>query len=103
MEGKYLITTDNWFYAPNGKKYRSAWGDVEILQDNILGVKTNRMSSNWFAKIGSDENHIIVAGCQIHYSVRCEETPYTGVVYEKSYGDGSQVEIKRDSEIYIAE
>lgn len=104
MEGKYLVTTDNWFYAPDGKKYRSAWGNVTITEDNILGVKTNRMSTNWFAKIGSEEKHIIIAGCQIHYSVRCENKPNQDSVLEKCYGNGSGAEtINRDSEIYIAE
>ena len=41
MKGKMLITTDAWFYAPDGLKYRSAWGDVKIVEDSSLGVKTN--------------------------------------------------------------
>lgn len=80
MKGKYLITTDNWFFAPNGKQYRAAWGEVEILEDTFLGLKTNRNSTNWFAKVGSEDNHIIIAGCQIHYSIRCEEEPETAYV-----------------------
>lgn len=46
MKGKYLITTDNWFIAPDGKSYRAAWGSVEILNDSFLGIQTNRNSSN---------------------------------------------------------
>lgn len=65
MQGKYLITTDNWFYAPNGKQYKAAWGDVQIIEDTFLGLKTNRNSSNWFAKVGSEQKHIVIAGCQI--------------------------------------
>ena len=42
MKGKYLITTDNWFYAPDGKEYRAAWGDVEIVEDSFLGLKTKQ-------------------------------------------------------------
>ena len=72
---KYLITTDHWFLAPDGKEYRAAWGNVEILQDSILGVKTNYRSTNWFAKVGCDNKHVIIAGCQIHYCVRCENKP----------------------------
>lgn len=75
MQGKYLITTDNWFYAPDGKQYRAAWGDVQIVEDTLLGVKTNRNSSNWFAKVGSEDKHVIIAGCQIHYAIKCEEKP----------------------------
>lgn len=75
IKGNYLITTDEWFIAPNGQSYKSVWGDVTVLNDNALGVKTNARTSNWFAKVGSEENHVIIAGCQIHYIVKCEEKP----------------------------
>lgn len=78
MTGKYLITTDAWFYGPDGRQYRAVWGEVQILDDTVLGVKTNRNASNWYARVGTDENHVIVAGCQIHYSVKCETEPHTG-------------------------
>lgn len=104
MKGKYLITTDNWFYAPDGLKYRSVWGEVAILEDSFLGVKTNRNSSNWYAHVGSDAKGIIVAGCQIHYAVRCEERPNTERVKDVSYDSGTGIkEFERPSEIYIAE
>ena len=102
MKGKYLVTTDNWFYAPDGKKYRSAWGEIEILKDDILGVSTNRNSTNWYAKIGSKENHVIIAGCQIHYAVKCEK-PNTGLVNETQYDVSGVNEITRSCEIYIAD
>ena len=70
MRGKYLITTDSWFYAPDGKEYKSVWGNVEIVDDNIIGIKTNRNSSNWFAKVGNDKKQVIIEGCQNHYSIR---------------------------------
>lgn len=75
MEGRYLITTDAWFIAPDGNQYRAAWGTVKILGDSILGLKTNRGSANWFAQVGGDGMEIIIAGCQIHYAVRSEEAP----------------------------
>ncbi len=85
MKGKYLITTDNWFFAPDGKLYRSIWGDISILKDSVLGVDTNRNSTNWYARIGSDDNHVIVAGCQIHYAVKCELKPNTEPVEDWNY------------------
>lgn len=103
MKGKYLITTDAWFFAPDGLKYRSAWGEVKILEDNALGVKTNRNSTNWFARIGSEKNHVIVAGCQIHYAVRCESKPNSEPVEDVSYGSGDFKEFTRPTEIYIAD
>ena len=101
MKGKYLVTTDAWFYAPDGKQYRAAWGEIKILEDSFLGIKTNRMSANWFAKIGSEDMHIIVAGCQINYSIKCDEYPETGLVKD-FYGEESEAS-SRPSKIYIAE
>jgi len=103
MQGKYLITTDNWFIAPDGKQYRSAWGDIEIMPDSFLGVKTNVRSSNWYAKVGSDTNHIIIAGCQIHYAVKSDNKPNADLIKEDSVHEGKTVYNERDSRIYIAE
>ena len=103
MEGKYLITTDAWFTAPDGNDYRAAWGTVEILSDNILGVKTNARSANWFAKIGSEEKHVIIAGCQIHYAVKSKERPSDqgGTAWELSV---EKIAIHQTSnKIYFAE
>ena len=72
MKGKYLITTDNFFYGADGQQYRSVFGEVEILQDSFLGITTNRNSSNWYIKVSGKTQHIIIAGCQIHYSLQCE-------------------------------
>lgn len=103
MKGKYLITTDAWFYAPDGKKYKAVWGEVEIVEDKFLGVVTNRNSSNWFAKVGVENNHVVVAGCQIHYAVRCERKPYTGEVTETIFENNKYNPTSRETEIYIAE
>ena len=103
MKGKYLITTDNWFYAPDGRQYRAVWGEVTIIEDSFLGVKTNRNSANWFAKVGEDTNHVIIAGCQIHYSVRCEEKPNTNNVDDVStYTENGGVDHNRPTHIWIA-
>ena len=71
----YLITTDGWFVAPDGQLYSAVWGKVGILSDTVLGIKTNARSANWYAKVGPEDRHVIIAGCQIHYAVRCEERP----------------------------
>lgn len=103
MKGKYLITTDNWFYGPDGLKYRCAWGEVTILEDSVLGVKTNRNSSNWYAQVGFGERSIIIAGCQIHYAIQCATRPNAGRVKDSSYDSNGLIEFERQSEIYIAE
>lgn len=84
MKGKYLITTDNWFYAPDGKLYRAVWGNVEILPDDFLGVKTNIRSSNWYAKVGSADKFVLIAGCQLHYAVKCPKKPKAADVLDTS-------------------
>lgn len=102
MKGKYLITTDNWFIAPDGKTYRAVWGEVEIIQDEFLGIKTNRNSSNWFAKVGNKNNHVIIAGCQIHYAIRCEEKPNNNFVSDwQSNTDKGLIEFERPTQIWI--
>ena len=41
-ENNFLITTDSWFIAPDGKQYRAAWGKVEVYSsEDTLGIKTN--------------------------------------------------------------
>lgn len=103
MRGNYLITTDNWFLAPDGKPYRAVWGYVEIIEDTFLGIKTNKNSSNWFAKIGEKGKEVIVAGCQIHYAIRCEEAPNVGIT--KDYNTSAEVgckEYERPTQIWLA-
>jgi hypothetical protein len=104
MQGKYLITTDAWFYAPDGKQYKAAWGDVQIIEDTFLGLKTNRNSSNWFAKVGSEQKHIVIAGCQIHYAVKCEEKPNTEASEDWQADAQNGVKLyERPSSIYVAQ
>lgn len=103
MTGKYLITTDGWFIAPDGRSYSAVWGDIEILQDNFLGVKTNRGSTNWYAKVSGEKGHVVVAGCQIHYAVECKDKPSTDKCddWQANVEHGVK-EYKTPSRIYIA-
>lgn len=103
MKGKYLITTDSWFIAPDGKLYRAVWGEVEIIQDTMLEIKTNKNSSNWFAKVGGENNHVIIAGCQIHYAIKSEAKPYSEITkdYVTSHEVGCK-EFERPTQIWIA-
>lgn len=103
MKGNYIITTDNFFFGQDGKQYRAVWGNVEILEDTVLGIKTNRNSSNWYLKVGSKDNHVIVAGCQIHYANKCEVKPNLSLVPDFSTATGELKEFLTPSQIYIAE
>lgn len=100
---KYLVTADGWFIAPDGQQYKAIWGAIEILSDSILGVKTNARSANWYAKIGTDNNHVIVAGCQIHYAVKCENRPSSDFLKMEDYFEGKAVMSDALSRIYFAE
>lgn len=67
---KCLISTDNWFYAPDGVQYKAVHGTVKGVfhDEETLGIKTNRGSTNWYVQIGN----MVIAGCQIHYAIECE-------------------------------
>ncbi len=68
---KHLITTDSWFIAPDGNQYKAVFGTVTDVRsdEQTLGIKTNRGSTNWYVVIGN----MIVAGCQIHYCIRTDQ------------------------------
>lgn len=88
MQGKYLITTENWFYAPDGKQYRAVWGEVKLLQTkDVLGVDPNRVTANWTLQVGTEEDHILIGGCQVNYSVKCPNRPNTKVVEQVIQGE----------------
>jgi hypothetical protein len=103
MQGKYLITTDAWFYGADGKQYKSVWGIVEIVSDAILGIKTNVRSSNWFAKVSGEKNHVIIAGCQIHYAVKTDEKPNIGLTADYTIEVGEVKNYNRPTSIYVVE
>ena len=103
MKGTYLITCDNWFTAPDGKQYACAWGNVEVLDDSILGIKTNRNASNWYIKVGTEDNHIIITGCQIHYSVKCTKPNIEDVSDYTSDNEKGVITYNRSTRIYIFE
>ncbi len=66
---------DNWFVALDGGIYKAAWGEISIISDEFLGIKTNRNSTNWFLQIGYGERSIVVAGCQVHYAIKSQKRP----------------------------
>ena len=85
-----LITTDQWFIAPDGAQYRAVWGIVGAVKNSeqALGVKTNAKSTNWYVEIGK----MTIAGCQIHYAARCDE-------YEVNFGDAEDSTIENGKEV----
>ena len=80
---KYLISTDNWFIAPDGQSYKAVFGTVTGVHsdDEIIGIKTNRNSTNWVVVIGN----MIVAGCQIHYCIQTDLCEFNSNVRDVEY------------------
>lgn len=98
---KALVTTDAFFFAPDGREYRSVFGTVAGICDDkgTLGIATNRNSTNWYLKIGG----MVIAGCQIHYAVACDSVA-SGEIDDWRYGeDGLPILFRRPSLIYMAD
>ena len=97
-DANYLITTDGWFYAPDGHPYRAAWGKATIIPaKDMLGFNPTR-STNWYARIGEGDKSVIIAGCKIHFAIQCEEMPKIRKGKFKKGKNGQQF---KDNNIYI--
>jgi hypothetical protein len=97
---RVLVTTQNWFLAPDGVEYKGIYGTVKaVLSDaDTLGIRTNARSTNWYVEIGS----MLVAGCQIFYAVRCDTCNF-GDARTDVHHDGQVVVAMRPSRIYNAD
>lgn len=102
LNQKVLVTTQNWFVAPDGKEYRSAWGTLKGVHEagKTLGFIPNRSHANWFLEVGK----MNIMGCQVLYVIQCPEKPN---VDEKvkcwSNQNGDFKEYERPTLTYIAE
>lgn len=98
---KYLVTTDAWFYAPDGRQYRSVYGTLKgIFSDTeTLGIKTNARSTNWYLVLGS----LRIAGCQIHYAFQSDHVKTAGMISDYSVVDGKRVDYEIPVNIYHAD
>lgn len=101
LNKKYLITTNNWFIAPDGQQYRAAFGTVTAIESDseTLGIKTNRGSTNWYVKIGS----MIIAGCQIHYCIRTDKVVSDPPVVDLEYNGQYRPQRPSKSLVYDAD
>jgi len=98
---QFIITTNNWFYAPDGKQYRGVYGTVHrvLNSEETLGVKTNSKSTNWYIQIGN----MLIAGCQIHYAVKSDNCN-TGMVDDFAIDNTNGIiHFRRPSSIYNAD
>ena len=97
-----LITTDHWFYAPDGKTYRAVFGTLRnVLADSdVLGIKTNARSTNWYLEIGN----MVIAGCQIHYAMLAERGEMNFGKVTQDYREGLFVQsLTHEANVYDAD
>lgn len=97
-----LITTDHWFYAPDGKTYRAVFGTLRaVLPDSeVLGIKTNARSTNWYLEIGN----MVIAGCQIHYAMLAERSEMNFGKVTQDYREGLTVQaVTQEANVYDAD
>lgn len=86
LNKNYLITTNDWFIAPDGNSYKSVFGTVTGIHSDAetLGIQTNRHSTNWYLTVGK----MVIAGCQVFYCIRTDEVsmipPKRDVQHENS-------------------
>jgi hypothetical protein len=97
-----LLTSQSWFYAPDGKQYKSVWGTLKGIHEagKTLGFIPNRSHANWFIEIGN----MTIMGCQVLFVVLCDKPemgPVTDWTYEKE--GGKAIEYERPTAIYIAD
>lgn len=99
---KVLITTQNWFTAPDGSDYKAVWGTLKAVHTSevTLGFTPSRANTNWFIEVGN----MVIAGCQVLYILQCEYEPNFDKAdsYSIAPGQAAYTEYKRLSHIYRA-
>lgn len=81
-ENNYLVTSDSYFFGPDGNQYRAAWGKPKMISTKEAFDFNPSRSTNWFLQLGEGEGAVFIAGCQIHFAVQCENPP---VIREGTY------------------
>lgn len=94
-----LVTTHDWFYAPDGRQYKAAWGTLNAIEadEKTLGIRTNARSTNWYMRLGN----MTIAGCQVFYVVDTNKVNF-GDVEDFNQHEGQFVLSTRPSAIYNA-
>lgn len=96
-----LVTTANWFTAPNGRDYKAAWGELKGIHEagKALGFIPNRAHANWFLEVGN----MVIMGCQVMYVIQSEHLPNFGEAKSYTVHDGKRTDYDRHSHIYNAQ
>lgn len=70
INSKVLITTREWFFAPDGRQYKAVHGTLKGVHaaKDVFGFTVNASHANWLIEVGD----MAILGCQVLYCVRCE-------------------------------
>lgn len=72
-----IISTDDWFYGPDGASYKAVYGPVDLLTAKAILGFDPKQSTNWMLAIGFPGNQLIMMGCRVHYAMMCPIKPAT--------------------------
>lgn len=99
---KVLLTSQSWFYAPDGKQYKAVWGTLKGIHEagKTLGFIPNRSHANWFIEIGK----MTIMGCQVLFVVECDAIE-TGKIqdWKSNEANGGIEEYERPTAIYVTD
>lgn len=97
---KVLATTSDYFIAPNGLQYRSVFGTLHSISEdlNLVGFKVNRSHTNYAFEIGNT----VIMGCRVMYIIQVNEVN-TESVNEWTLNEGEIKFNDRPSNIYLAD
>ena len=97
---KYLVTTSEWFVAPDGQQYRAVFGMVVGVHQtkDALDVPNTRHHANWYLQIGNAR----LAGCQIKYAIETDQCSRADTQSTEFY-NGEFVRGGNQSVVYFAE
>lgn len=95
-----LITTQNWFLAPDGREYRGVFGNLKAVHEagKTLGFIPNRSHANWFIEVGN----MIIMGCQVMYFVQTDTCNFDKAEHWNATDDKGITETLAPSKIYNA-
>ncbi len=95
-----LVTTSNWFIAPDGSDYKACYGELKAINEagQSLGFIPNRAHANWFIEVGN----MVIMGCQVMYVTLADEKPNFGKSKAWSGAENGIKEYDRPCVIYDA-
>lgn len=77
-----LVTTDEWFFAPDGQEYRGAFGPCHIVKaEDLMGFRPKN-SADWFLQVGYGDKAVLLAGCRVHYAAMATAMPKVRAIYD---------------------